>query len=62
MHQLPPQDDHSREPLLRRLDRVAGELNPFLMILVVGLALLDLVCFVALMVSRLPITRVSPGG
>jgi len=32
------------------------------MILVVGLALLDLVCFVALMVSRLPITRVSPGG
>jgi hypothetical protein len=32
MHQLTPQDDDSREPLLRRLDRVAGELNPFLLI------------------------------
>jgi hypothetical protein len=62
MQQLSPQDDHSREPLLRRLDRVAGEINPFLMILAIGLALLNLVFFVARIVASLPITRVGPGG
>src|SRR3981189_2886172 len=60
MQQFSPRHDHSREPLMRRLDRVAGEINPFLLIVVVGLVILNLTCFVALTVSQLPITRIKP--
>ena len=59
-HSRPPRDDHSREPLWRRLDRVAGEINPFLMVLVVGLVILNLTCFVGLVVSNLPMMQISP--
>ena len=52
-HSRPPRDDHSRESLWPRLDRVAGEINPFLMIIVVGLLLLNLTCLVGLVVSKL---------
>lgn len=38
--------------LVRRLDRAAGQLNAFLVILAIGLALLDLTCFSALTVER----------
>jgi hypothetical protein len=46
---------------MRRLDRVAGEVNPYLIILAVGLFILNLTCFVALEGSSLPITKISPG-
>jgi hypothetical protein len=45
--------------LWRRLDRVAGEINPFLMVLVVGLVLLNLTCLVGLVVSNLPMMQIS---
>jgi hypothetical protein len=47
MRQLPPRNDHSLKSLLRQLDRMAGEadrvagaINPYLMILAVGLFIL----------------------
>jgi hypothetical protein len=39
----------SREPLYRRLDRAADEINPFLMVIAIGLAVLDICCLVALL-------------
>ena len=42
----------ARAPLTLRLDRVAGDLNPFLILLVVGLLLLDLTLYIGLAVSR----------
>ena len=43
-----------------RLDRVAGEVNPFLIILMVGLLILNLTRVVTLGLKNLPITRVDP--
>lgn len=43
-----------RGELLRRLDRAAENLNPILLIIVVGLVILNLSIFVALELSRLP--------
>ena len=53
-------DDQTSEQLLRRLDRVAGEVNPFLIILMVGLLILNLTRVVTLGLKTLPITRVDP--
>jgi hypothetical protein len=50
-HQVP-------EPLWRRLDRAAGEINPFLIVLVIGLGLLQLTCLIGLLI-KLPITHVD---
>jgi hypothetical protein len=36
------------KPIVRRLDRCAGDLNVFLVVLAVGLATLDASCFIAL--------------
>jgi hypothetical protein len=38
---------------VRRLDRVAGEINPFLAALAIGLVMLNLCCFVSLKVVHL---------
>ena len=38
--------------LMRRLDRAAGQLNAFLVIVAIGLALLDLTCFSAITVEQ----------
>jgi hypothetical protein len=43
-----------RGELLRRLDRAAENLNPLLLIIVVGLIILNLSVFAALELSRLP--------
>jgi hypothetical protein len=51
----PPRPDHSLDRWLRRLDRAADRMNPFLVVLAIGLVLLNLIC-VALLASRLPIT------
>jgi hypothetical protein len=47
--------DPSPEPrnlVLRGLERAAGQLNPFLTILAVGIAILDLTCYVGIAGSR----------
>jgi hypothetical protein len=35
--------------LFRRLDRAAGRLNPLLMVIAIGLAILDLSCLISLL-------------
>jgi hypothetical protein len=41
-----------RVPFMRQLDRVAGEINPLLVIFMLGLGILDLTCYVGLEMSR----------
>ena len=45
---------------MRRLDRVADEINPFLIILMVGLLILNLTRLATLGLPDLPITRADP--
>ena len=45
---------------MRRLDRVADEINPFLIILMVGLLILIAVRVVTMGLANFPITRVDP--
>jgi hypothetical protein len=45
---------------MRRLDRVADGVNPFLMILMVGLVILIAVRVATMGLANLPITRVDP--
>jgi len=49
MQQLFPRRNRFREPLLRRLDSAAGRINPFLMMIAIGLAVLDASCLIALL-------------
>lgn len=51
---------HSPDRWLRRLDRAADTMNPFLTVLAIGLAILNLTSL-ALLAPRLPITREAPG-
>ncbi|MGC2413210.1 MAG: hypothetical protein WA459_11010 [Stellaceae bacterium] len=52
MQQQPwPSNDHPPRHLMRRLNRVFGEINVFLLAVAIGLAVLDLTCFVALSTS-----------
>jgi len=55
-----PRDEHASKPLMRRLDRVADEVNPFLIVLVIGLLILTVIRFFALGLPNFPITRVGP--
>jgi len=41
MQRLSPRDDRPFERLMRRLDRAAGEINPLLIVLIVGLMILN---------------------
>jgi hypothetical protein len=45
---------------MHRLDRVADEVNPFLIILMVGLLILNLTRLATMGLSNFPITRVDP--
>ena len=45
---------------MRRLDRLADEINPFLIILMVGLVILIAVRVATMGLANLPITRVDP--
>lgn len=47
------------EPLWRRLDRTAKAINPFLIVVAIGLGLLDLTCFVAVLIPA-TVTRTAP--
>jgi len=55
-----PRDDHASESLMRRLDRVADEINPFLAILMVGLVILIAIRVATMGLANFPITRVDP--
>ncbi len=56
MAQLFPQRHHSPDRWLRRLDRAADNMNPFLIVLAIGLAILNLTSL-AVLASRLVIHR-----
>jgi hypothetical protein len=60
MRRFSPRDDQPSEPLMRRLDRVADQVNPFLIILMVGLLMLNLTRLATMGLSNFPITRVDP--
>jgi hypothetical protein len=45
---------------MRRLDRVADEVNPFLIVVMVGLLILDLIRLFTMALPNFPITRVDP--
>jgi hypothetical protein len=60
MQRLSPRDDRPSERLMRRLDRVAGEINPILIISMVGLMILIAVRVTTMGLSNLPITRIDP--
>jgi hypothetical protein len=60
MQQRSSRDDQASEPLMRRLDRVADGINPFLIILMVGLVILIAIRVSTMGLSNLPITRVDP--
>jgi hypothetical protein len=60
MQRRSPRHDPASEPLIRRLDRVADEVNPFLIILMVGLLILTVVRVATMGLSNFPITRVDP--
>ena len=66
MQRVFPRRNRSREPLLNCLDRAAGQINPLLMVIAIGLAVLDICCLVALLDTgawkahlRLPEQQVS---
>jgi hypothetical protein len=54
-------NDPAPEPPWRRLDRAAGEVNPFLMLLAIGLVILYVTCLFGLLV-KLPITYSPPSA
>ena len=60
MRRTSRRDDPAPEPPWRRLDRAAGEVNPFLMLLAIGLVILYLTCLFGLLI-KLPITYGPPG-
>jgi hypothetical protein len=60
MQRLSPRDDRPSERLMRRLDRVAGDINPILIISMVGLMILIAVRVTTMGLSNLPITRIDP--
>jgi hypothetical protein len=59
MAQRLPRDRYWLDRWLRRLDEAADGINPFLMVLAIGLAVLNLTCF-ALLATRLPIGHDAP--
>ncbi len=60
MQQLPPSDHNSPRDLRHRLDRMFGEINGFLLVVAIGLAVFDLIGFVALR-SSADMTRIQRG-
>lgn len=62
----PPKDKssaRSKEPrasLALRIDRAAGDLNPFLLVLMIGLLMLNLTLYLGMMASRHPFVWAAP--
>jgi hypothetical protein len=61
MRSTPSREDHFAKQLMRRLDRVAGEINVFLVVIALGLAVLDFTCLWAFTIEDAlpPITRIG---
>ena len=57
----PSPRDHTPRQLLRRLDRVFREINPILLALAIGLAVLDATCFSVVRLGDAFSRRISPG-
>ena len=51
---------HSPTRWLRRLDRAAARMNPFLMLLAIGLLALNATCFL-LLAQKFPVVRLGMG-
>jgi hypothetical protein len=49
---LPSSSGDNPTSLIGRLDRIAGHMNAFLVVVAIGLALLDLTCFSAVTVEK----------
>ncbi|HEV2099324.1 MAG TPA: hypothetical protein VGR45_10405 [Stellaceae bacterium] len=56
--QISPRDRHWRKYQVRRLDWAAGQINPFLFIVVIGLIVLYVTSLVAL-AFKLPVTHLD---
>jgi hypothetical protein len=63
MNRISPPNRLTVRHLLRRMDRIAGDLNVLLVVIAIGLAALDVTFFVTQQVinNLPPITRVSHG-
>ncbi|HEU0216978.1 MAG TPA: hypothetical protein VFQ90_09975 [Stellaceae bacterium] len=48
-------DGHRLRDLVRRIERAADAVNPFLVVIAIGLAMLDISVFAALEWPRLPV-------
>jgi hypothetical protein len=59
MEPTSPRDDHRTKQLMRRFDRMLGQMNMFLFAVVIGLGLLYVTCLLTLLV-RLPVTHLEP--
>ena len=55
MTRHPGPKERSHEPLLRRLEQAAEKMNPFLILLAAGLAVLNFSVYMALQLPRLPV-------
>ena len=61
MKQPPSRDDHTSSSLFRRLDRAFGEIDPVLLAVAIGLAVLDATCFSVVRLGDAFSRRISPG-
>jgi hypothetical protein len=61
MRQPSLRSDHTPTQLLRRLDRVFGEINPILLTFAIGLAVLDATCFSVVRLGDAFLRRINPG-
>ena len=62
MRRLSSRHDRRSEPLLHRLNRAADQVNPFLIVLIIGLVVLNLARLATIGLASFPITRVDPSG
>jgi hypothetical protein len=64
MNRISPSNRLTVRHLLRRMDRIAGDLNVLLVVIAIGLAALDVTFFVTQQVvnNLPPITRISHGA
>lgn len=54
MHRVVPRFGFHARFVLRRIDRVAGEVNAFLIAMALGLGMLDLACTIDKLLGALP--------
>jgi len=62
MRRAPSGESRRRDQIVGRLDRAANAMNPALLLVAAMLLTIDLSCFIAIRLSRLPMTRVEAGA